>query len=219
MYLVHNISREGIHPSRDNMHTIEEFPMSETFTQVCTFCGLVRHYQHFIKGFTHIMRPLYNILGKEVKMGLVQLPPEAQEVVRSKIQSALVLVFPDFDKPFLLEMDTSKEGLGAVLSQKQDDGCYHPIAFGSHSLTPMEKNYHSSKLEFLTLKWSVMEHFKEYLAYAPFVVKMDNNPLMYILTTLNLDATGHRWVGALASFEFTLEYQKGAENRATNALS
>ena len=57
-----------------------------------------------------------------------------------------VLVFPDFDKPFLLETDASKEGLGAVLCQKQSDEHYHPVAFGSHSLTPSEKNYHSSKL-------------------------------------------------------------------------
>ena len=64
-----------------------------------------------------------------------------------------------------------------------------------------------------------MEHFKEYLAYAPFVVRMNNNPLTYVLTTPNLDTTGHRWVGALASFEFTLEYLKGADNRAANALS
>ena len=106
-----------------------------------------------------------------------------------------------------------------VLFQKQDDGHYHPITFGSHSLTPMEKNYHSSKLEFLALKWSVMEHFKEYLAYAPYVVRMDNNPLTYILTTPNLDAMGHRWVSALASFEFSLEYQKGVDNGAANALS
>ena len=102
-----------------------------------------------------------------------------------------VLVFPDFEKPFLLEMDASKEGLGEVLSQKESDGWYHPIAFGSHSLTLAEKNYHSSKLEFLTLKWSVTEHFKEYLVYVPFVVWTDNNPLTYVLTTPNLDAMGH----------------------------
>ena len=125
--------------------------------------------QHFIKRFAHITRPLYNVLGKEVKMGSLQLPTKVQEVVRilkDKIQSTPVLVFPDFGKPFLLETDVSKEGLGAVLSQKQDDGCYHPITFGSHSLTPSEKNYQSSKLEFLALKWSVTEHFKEYLMYA-----------------------------------------------------
>ena len=132
---------------------------------------------------------------------------------------APVLVFPDFDKPFLLKTDASKEGLGVVLSQKQDDRCYHQVAFGSHSLTPSEKNYHSLKLKFLMLKWSITEHFKEYLVYALFVICTDNNPLTYILTTPNLDATGHRWVGALASFEFTLEYLKGANNRATDTLS
>ena len=111
--------------------------MPETFTQVCMFCRLAGHYWHFIKGFAHIMRPLYNVLAKEVKMGPVELPPEAQEVVRilkDKIQSVPVLVFPDFDKPFLLETDASKEGLGSVLSQKQDDRCYYPIAFGNCSL-------------------------------------------------------------------------------------
>ena len=195
--------------------------MLETFTQVCVFCRLAGHYQHFIKGFTHIARPLYNVLGKEVKMGLVQLPLEVQEVLRilkDKIQSAPVLVFLDFDKPFLLETDASKEGLGAVLSQKQDDGCYHPVTFGS-CRTLAEKNYHSSKLKFLALKWGVMEHFKEYLASVPFVVRMDNNPLAYVLKTPNLDATGHRWVGALASFEFALEYQKGVDNGVADALS
>ena len=181
VYLAHHVSQEGIHPSRDNLHVIEDFPMPETFNQVCAFCVLAGHYQHFIKGFAQVARPLYNVLGKEVKMGLVQLPPEAQEMVKTlkgKIKSAPMLVFLDFDKPFLLEMDAYKEGLGAVLSQKQDDGHYHPITFGSRSLTPMEKNYHSLKLGFLTLKWSVMEHFKEYLVYAPLVVKTDNNPLM-----------------------------------------
>ena len=154
-------------------------------------------------------------------MGLVQLPTEVHETVRilkHKIQTAPVLVFQDFNKPFLLETDASKEGLGMVLLQKQDDGHYHPVMFESCSLMPPEKNYLSSKIKFLTLKWSVTEHFKEYLAYAP-LVRTDNNPLTYVLTTPNLDATGHRWVGVLASFEFTLEYQKGADNGAADTLS
>ena len=97
VYLAHHVSHEGIHLSRENVHTIEEFPMPETFTQVHMFCGLAGYYWHFIKGFAHIMRPLYDVLGKEVKMGLVQLPPEAWEAVRilkDKIQSAPMLVFP-----------------------------------------------------------------------------------------------------------------------------
>ena len=51
------------------------------------------------------------------------------------------------------------------------------------------------------------------------MVRMDNNPLTYVLTTPNLDATGHRWVGTLSSFEFSLEYQKGVDNGAADALS
>ena len=106
-----------------------------------------------------------------------------------------------------------------MLSQKQGDGCYYPVTFGSHSLTPSEKNYHSSKLEFLTLKWSIMEHFKEYLTYSPFVVQTDNNLLTYMLMMPNLDTTGHWWVSTLASFQFELEYQKGADKGAADALS
>ena len=60
---------------------------------------------------------------------------------------------------------------------------------------------------------------KKYLAYAPFTVHTDNNPLTYVLTTPNLDATGHRWVRALTAYEFTLEYQKGSDNATTDVLS
>ena len=78
-----------------------------------------------------------------------------------------------------------------VLSPKQADGHYHLVAYGSWALTAHKKNYHSTKLEFLVLKWAILEHFKEYLLYQPFLVRIDNHPLMYIMTTLNLDTTGH----------------------------
>ena len=55
--------------------------------------------------------------------------------------------------------------------------------------------------------------------YQPFLVKTDNNPLMYIMSTPNLDATGHQWVGALARFNFQLEYQKGQDNMVADTLS
>ena len=102
-----------------------------------------------------------------------------------------VLAFADYTKDFLLETDASKEGLGAVLSQKQEDGWFHLVAYGSRALTTHEKNYHSTKLEFLALKWAITEHLKEYLLYQPFLVRTNNNPLTYIMSTPNLDATGH----------------------------
>ena len=133
----------------------------------------------------------------------------AFQALKQVCMNSPVLAFADYMKDFLLETDASKEGLGAVLSQKQADGWFHLVAYGSQALTAHEKNYHSTKLECLALKWAITEHFKEYLLYQPFLVKTDNNPLTYIMTTPNLDATGHQWVGALAKFNFQLEYQKG----------
>ena len=133
--------------------------------------------------------------------------------------TAPTLAFANYTKPFLLETDASKEGLGVVLSQKQMDGQYHLVAFDSRALMPPEKNYHFTKLEFLALKWAATEHFKEYLPYQHFLVKTENNPLTYIMTTPNLDATGHWWVGALARFNFQLEYQKGWDNTVADVLS
>ena len=121
LYLAHHVSQWGILPSHKNMQAVEEFPMPETYMQVCAFCRLAGHYWRLIKGFIKKGHPLYDVLGKEVKMGPVDLPPEAWEVVdilKRMVKFIPVLVFPDFDKPFLLKTDASKEGLGAMLSQK-----------------------------------------------------------------------------------------------------
>ena len=95
VYLAHHVSRRGILPSRENVRAMQEFPMSETCKQVHAFCGLAGHYRRFIKGFANIACPLYDVLGKEVKMGPVDLLPEAQEamtILKGKVQSAPVLV-------------------------------------------------------------------------------------------------------------------------------
>ena len=118
--------------------------------------------------------------GASRKLDWVSLSEEALEAFQALKQACMnspVLAFADYTKDFLLKMDASKEGLGAVLSQKQEDGWFHPVDYGSQALITHEKNYHSTKLEFLALKWAVMEHFKEYLLYQPFLVKTDNNPL------------------------------------------
>ena len=144
---------------------------------------------------------------------------KAFRVLKQACMTAPGLVFTDYTKPFLLETDVSKDRLGAVLSQKQVDGWYHPVAYGSRALMPHEKNYHSTKLEFLALQWTVTKHFKEYLPYQSFVMWMDINPLMYIMSTPSLDATGHQRVGSLAQFNFELEYQKGCDNTVADIHS
>ena len=104
------------------------------------------HYRRFIKGFACIAQPLseyHTGEGASRKSEWVLLTKEALEafeVLKWACMTAPILVFADFTKPLLLETDASKDELGAVLSQKQADGWYHPMAYGSRSLTPNKKN-------------------------------------------------------------------------------
>ena len=175
--------------------------------------------------FAHLVRPLNNHLEgntsklKAHKVTLSRKAKEAFSLLKQALLQAPVLKFTDYSKPFILETDVSSDRLGAVLLQEGEDGKLHPIAYGSRSLTKAKRNYHSGKTEFLTLKWAITDHFKEYLIYQPFVICTDNNPLTYLFTTPNLNACGHRWVASLANFNFTIEYQHGRNNAAADALS
>ena len=195
------------------------------YTAVQHFLGMTGFFRRFIKNYAHIAKPLNDILEGEaskMKCEAVTLPPEALEAfeqLKMCCMMASILAFVDFEKEFQMETDASSEGLGAMLSQKQPDGKWHPVAFGSLELKGGEAKYHSSKLEFLALKWAITEQFQEYLQYRPFTVLTDNNPLTYILTTPNLDALGHRWVAALTSYNMTIRYLKGSNNKVADALS
>ena len=213
-----------------NFKSIAQCPPPDTYTKMRSFVGLVGHYRHFIKGFAKIAAPLYDLTSgdnKDKKSEHVNLSPEALEAfdhLKAVCLQAPILAFPDFNKPFLLETDASGRVLGAVLSQKQADGRYHPIAYASCVMNETEQRYHSNKQEFLTLKWVVTEQFHEYLSpYVKnrneFVVHTDNNPLIYIFSSANLDAAGQHWVAHLASYNFTLEYQKGKDNTVADFLS
>ena len=229
-YLAHHVSKRGVLPSKKNLEAIAPCPPPDTYTKVKSFVGLVGHYRRFIKRFANITAPLYDLTSgenKDKKSEHLDLPLKACEAfgrLKAACLQAPILAFPDFGKPFLLETDTSGKGLGAVLSQKQSDGRYHPITYASRIMTETEQRYHSNKQEFLALKWAVTEQFHEYLSpYGKnrnqFVVRTDNNPLTYIFSSANLDAAGQRWVAQLASYNFALEYQKGKDNTVADFLS
>ena len=225
-YIEHKVSAAGMEPGTEGLKGIAEIaPPATTYTQVHKFLGATGYFRHFIKGYARIAKPLNNLLQGEnskLKSQLLGLLPDALAVfqeLKMKCLTVPVLAFADFKKPFLLETDASIEGLGAVLSQKQDDSRYHPIAFASRGLKGGESRYHSSKLEFLALKWAVTDQFKEYLQYQPFLIRTDNNPLTYVMTTPNLDTVGHKWVVAMAGYNFEIEYLRGSDNKVADALS
>ncbi|PIK46484.1 hypothetical protein BSL78_16645 [Apostichopus japonicus] len=156
---------------------------------------------------------------KRLQLHGVKLKPSKCKLFQRQITQQPVMAYPDFKLPFILHTDASNQGLASVLYQRQE-GKLRAIAFASRTLSPREKNYHSNKLEFLALKWSITDRFRDYLQYAVnFTVFTDNNPLTYVLTTARLNATGQRWVSELASFRFNIKYRPGKRNNDADTLS
>ena len=110
------------------------------YTAIKGFIGLVGHYRHFIKDFTKIADPLHEYARgdtakkKKERVVLNEATRSAFHKLKKAVMSAPVLAYPDSNKEYLLKTDASNQGLGDVLSQKQSDGRYHPVAFGSRAL-------------------------------------------------------------------------------------
>ena len=136
-YLGHHVSAKGIWLSHNNLRVIAKYPEPMTDTAVCGFLRIVSHYHQFIKDSARITEPLHDYTRGDLhkkKKETLTLNREAKEafrVLKKAIMMVPVLTYPDPNKEYLLETDASKLGLGVVLSQKQSDGRYHPVAFRS----------------------------------------------------------------------------------------
>ena len=146
---------------------------------------------------------------------------KAFDALKLALTTAPVLGCPDFNREFILETDASLRGLGAALSQVDENGKVHVIAHASQTLRPSDKsmhNYSSAILELLTLKWAVTKEFRDYLLGLKFTVYTDINPLAYVKTS-KLGASQIHWLSKLALFDFNITYRLGKTNQATDALS
>ena len=234
------VSADGYKMDESNVNAVTNLlnRAPRTVGDVRKMLGLLSYYRRSIPSFAQNAKPLYDLLvaptesNVKMKTSNGQLHSNAEIKWTEECQNALecivdllikppLLAYPDPQKPYILHTDASQEGLGAVLYQRQQ-GKLRVIAYASRTLSSSEKRYHlhSGKLEFLALKWSVTEQFKDYLYYAPsFRVYTDNNPLTYVMSTAKLNATGIRWVGELADYNFTIHYRPGKKNGDADGLS
>ena len=146
--------------------------------------------------YTQIAKPLNELTSREnthKKNKDVEWLPKHQESfdkLKDLCTQAPILAYANYQWNFQVYTDVSEMGLGAVLTQKQENGKESVIAYASRTLSKSEKWYDAHKLEFLSLKWAITDRFHEYLYGGDFEVYTDNNPLMYVLTTAKLDTTG-----------------------------
>ena len=224
-YLGYVVSEEGIEVDPKKTETVQNWPVPKTVTDVRSFLGFTNQYRKFIPKYAHVAGPLKGLISgdnSKKKKREVQWTSECQEAfetLKEHCCTTPVLAYADYKRPFRLHTDASDLGLGAVLYQKDENGKNKVIAYASRTLNQAEKNYPAHKLEFLALKWAVTSRFHEYLYGGEFAVYTDNNPLTYVLSTAKLDATGQRWIAALANYNFSLHYKSGKTNIEADALS
>ena len=121
-YLAHWVSKDGVHPSDSNLKAIAECALPQTYTEGACLPWPGRHTtEGSSKGFTWIAQPLSKYLAgegasrKSEWVSLTEGAMKAFKVLKQACMTAPILAFADYTKPFLLETNVSKEGLGAVL--------------------------------------------------------------------------------------------------------
>ena len=121
----------------------------------------------------------------------------------------------------MLETDASIEGIGAVLSQHQEDHCLLTIAYASRALSPQERNYAITELETLAVVWA-MSHFHSYLYGHSVTVYTDHSAVKAILETPTPCGKHARWwtkVYGQGVKDVKIQYRPGKMNANADALS
>ena len=134
--------------------------------------------------------------------------------------SAPILTFPSDTGCFWLECDASNFAMGAVLSQVQDNGCYHPVGYMSKGFSNVEHNYQIHDKELLAIIWALEEwhHFLEGTP-SPFDILMDHRNLSYFCSAQNLNRCQAQWSLYLSCFNFTLSHKPGRLMKKSDTLS
>jgi len=226
-FLGHVVSDNGIECDPDHIKDLLNWPIPKTVKQVQSFVGFAGFYRRYVQDFSKIARPLHQLTGyvKDKQGKKHPVPWEwttkhqiAFHTLIKLLTQPPMLAYPDYSQPFELRTDASRDGLGAVLCQQQD-GVTRVIAYASRGLKKSESNYSSNKLEYLALKWAVTEKYHDHLYGHHCVVKTDNNPLTYVLTSAKLDAAGYRWLAELSTYDLELVYKSGRTNIDADILS
>jgi hypothetical protein len=160
---------------------VADWPTPSNKKEVQSFIGFINFYRCFIPGFSHYACALFDLTMKDV--GFIWGLPQEDSFMKLKelVTSAPVLILPNDDLPFRLEANGSGIATGAVLSQQQvNDNAWHPIAFLSKALNPVEQNYKIHDTEMLAIIRG-LEEWRHYLEGArhPVQIWTDHKNLEY----------------------------------------
>jgi len=195
VFLGHVVSKEGTRPNPSKVDAVRGFLAPTTVTNVRSFLGLTGYYRKYIKGYSKLAGPLFELTKKDVVFVWNQDCQRAFADLKKALMGAPILVRLNFKEPFCLDVDWSTKGLGAILSQRE--GRFERvIAYASKALTLAQRKFHPMEGECYALIWGIL-HFRQYLHRTHFTLRTDHKPLEWLATVSDAHGRRGRWIDLL----------------------
>ncbi len=214
-FLGHVVSEEGTNPNK--VDAVVHFLVPKTVTNIRSFLGLTGYYRNYVRGYSRLAAPLFELTKKDVAFVWNSDCHQAFEALKGALVAAPVLVRPDFRKTFCLDVDRSPKGVGAILFQKEGR-LEQVVTYASKGLTSSQRKFHPMEGECYTLIWGVM-HFIHYLHRNHFILRTDHKPLEWLATVSNAHGRRGRWIDMLQDFSFKIMHRPGLKHTNVDALS
>jgi len=198
---------------------VSNWPTPKTMKEVQKWLGFCNFYRRFVKNYSALARPLFNLTKKDVPFHWDHAEEQAFRDLQSALTLAPVLILPDYEKPFTLITNASDYATGSILEQEDAFGHSYPVAYFSKSLQPAERNYEIHDKELLAIIHS-LKHFRHYLQGNKYRTKIfsDHANLQYFTTKQSLTCRQSRWSLFLATYDFIIIPKPSKLNKA-DALS
>lgn len=173
-FMGHRISSDGLQVDPEKVSAISKMREPTNLADLRQFIGMVNYLAKFLPNLTALMRPLHNLLKKDVPWNWSNCQQEAFDIIKGQLTKTPVLAYYNPDKPLTLENDACEYGIGSALLQEGK-----PIAFASRSLSDAETRYAQIEKEMLAATYG-LEKFHHYTFGRSTVVITDHKPLVAI---------------------------------------
>lgn len=218
IFLGYIVNKYGIRPSGNNISAIKNYPLPINIKQVHSFIGLTSYFRRFIKNYSIIAKPLFDLLKKEAKFEFGPKCVSVFEELKAKLCSEPILSIYSPLSETQLHCDASSVGFGSILMQKQVDGKFHPVFYFSKRTTECESKYHSYELETLAVVYA-LKRFHVYLHGIPFKIITDCDSFRLTLTKRDIIPRIMRWTLLLQNYDYTIEHRSNVHMKHVDALS
>ena len=220
VYLGYVVGNGEVRPDPDKLKAVTNYPVPVTKKEVRGFLGLTGYYRRFINNYASVAIPLTDLTRKSLpdKVAWSDKCESAFNLLKRALCEAPILTNPDFNRQFILQTDASDRGIGAVLSQLDDDGKEKPISYFSRKFLPREVRYSTIEKECLAIKLGV-EAFRVYLLGREFLIQTDHRSLVWLDKLKEKNARLARWSLILQQYTFTVVHRAGVLNGNADALS